>query len=91
MFINDFTTIQIICYISTAWWAVHSYLICFVGEISSPHFRVILDAENSMQRHVELRRVHRYLNHETAVKVANALISSHLDYVTHCFVTQKDI
>ena len=47
---------------------------------------VSLDAENSMQRHVanlcrisyyhlwELRRVRRYLNHETAVKVANALV-----------------
>ena len=45
-----------------------------------------------MQRHVanlchisyyhlqELRRVRRYLNHETAVKVANALVSSCLDY-----------
>ena len=53
---------------------------------------VILDAENSMQRHVanlcrisyyhlqELRRVRRYLNHETAVRVANALVSSRLDY-----------
>ena len=52
----------------------------------------ILDAENSMQRHManlchichyhlrELRRVRRYLNHEAAVKVANALVSSHLDY-----------
>ena len=51
-----------------------------------------------MQRHVanlcrisyyhlrELRRVRRYLNHETAVKVANALVSSRLDY---CFTTQK--
>ena len=28
----------------------------------------------------ELRSVWRYLNHETAVKVANALVSSHLDY-----------
>ena len=47
---------------------------------------VILTAENSMQRHVvnlcricyyhlrELRRVRRYLNHETAVKVAYALV-----------------
>ena len=46
---------------------------------------VILDAENSMQRHVanlcrisyyHLRELRRYLNHETAVKVANALVSS---------------
>ena len=28
---------------------------------------------------VQLLRVHRYLNHKTAVKVANALDSSHLD------------
>ena len=53
---------------------------------------VFLDAENSMQKHVsnlcrisyyhlqELQRVRRYLNHETAVKVANALVSSRLDY-----------
>ena len=53
---------------------------------------VILDAENSMQRYVvnlcrisyhhlrELRRVRRYLNHDTALKVANALVTSHLDY-----------
>ena len=53
---------------------------------------VILDAENSMQRRManlcrisychlrKLRRVRRYLNHETAVKVANALVSSRLDY-----------
>ena len=45
-----------------------------------------------MQRHVanlccickyhlqELQRVRRYLNYETAVKVANALVSNHLDY-----------
>ena len=53
---------------------------------------VILDKDNSMQRHVanlcltcyyhllELLRIRRYLNNETAVKVANALVSSHLDY-----------
>ena len=53
---------------------------------------VILDEENSMQRHVanlccicyyhlrELQRVCRYLNHEIAVRVANALVSSRLDY-----------
>ena len=51
----------------------------------------ILDADKSMQRHIahlccvcyyhlrELQRVHRYLTHETAVKVANAMVSSHLD------------
>ena len=56
------------------------------------NFGVILDAKNSKQRHVdnlccicyyhfqELQRVRRYLNHETAVKVANALVSSRLDY-----------
>ena len=53
---------------------------------------VILDTENSMQRHAanlchicyyhlrELRRVLGYLYHETAVKVANVLVSSRLDY-----------
>ena len=53
---------------------------------------VFLDAENSMQRHVanpccksyynlrELQRVRRYLNHKTAVKVANALVGCRLDY-----------
>ena len=62
---------------------------------------VFLDAENSMQRHVanlycisyyhlqELHRVRRYLNHETAVKVANALVSSRLDYCTHYFTILK--
>ena len=61
----------------------------------------ILDAENSMQRHVanlccisyyhlrELRRVRRYLNHETAVKVANALVSSHLDYCNSLLYNTK--
>ena len=53
---------------------------------------VMLDADNSMQRHVanlclvshyhfwELWRVCRYLTHEISVKVANDLASSHLDY-----------
>ena len=53
---------------------------------------VILDADNSMQRYVanlcgicyyhlqELRRVCMYLNHETALKVANALVSNPLYY-----------
>ena len=53
---------------------------------------VILDAENSIERQVtdlcricyyhlqELRRVRRYLNHETTVNVANVLVSSRLDY-----------
>ena len=53
---------------------------------------VILDANSSMQRHIanlcctcyyhlwELRRVRRYLNYETAVKVANTLVSSRLYY-----------
>ena len=62
---------------------------------------VILDAENSMQRHVanlcrisyyhlrELRRVRRYLNHETAVKVANALVSSCLDYCNSLLYNTK--
>ena len=62
---------------------------------------VILDAENSMQRHVanlccisyyhlwELQRVRRYLNHETAVKVANALVSSRLDYCNSLLYNTK--
>ena len=59
---------------------------------SVKNLAVILDADNSMQRRManlchicyyhlwELGRVHRYLNHETAVKVANALVSSCLNY-----------
>ena len=60
---------------------------------------VILDAENSMQRHManlcltsyyhllELRRVRRRLNYETAV---NALVSSHLDYCKSLlYITKK--
>ena len=62
---------------------------------------VILDAENSMQRHVanlcrisyyhlrELRRVSRYLNRETAVKLANALVSSCLDYCNSLLYNTK--
>ena len=80
-----------------------SFPVSLLGNTMEPaesvkNLGVILDAENSMQRHVaslcrisyyhlrELRRVRRYLNHETAVKVANALVSSRLDY---CFTTQK--
>ena len=74
-----------------------SFPVSFLGNIMEPaesvkNICVILDAENSMQRHManlyricyyhlrELLRVRRYLNHETAVKVANALVSSCLDY-----------
>ena len=37
----------------------------------------------------ELRRVRRYLNYETAVKVANALVSSRLDYCNSLFYNTK--
>ena len=62
---------------------------------------VILDAENSTQRHManlccisyyhlwELRRVHRYLNHKTAGKVANSLVSSRLDYCNSLLYNTK--
>ena len=64
---------------------------------------VILDAENSMQIHVanlchisyyhlrELRRVRRYLNHETAVKVTNALVNSRLDYCNSLLYNTKKV
>ena len=75
-----------------------SFLVSFFGNIMEPAESVknlgviILDAKNSMQRHMaylccisyyhlrELQRVCRYLNHETAVEVANALVSSRQDY-----------
>ena len=53
---------------------------------------VTLDANNLMQKHManlccvcyyhlqELWRVSRYVTHEMAVKVTNALVSSHLNY-----------
>ena len=37
----------------------------------------------------ELRRVRRYLNHETAVRVANALVSSRLDYCNSLLYNTK--
>ena len=71
-----------------------SFPVNFLGNITEPaesvkKFGIILDAENSMQRHVanlccigyyHLWELRRYLNHKTAVKVDNALVSSHLDY-----------
>ena len=82
-----------------------SFPVSFLGNImesaeSVKNLGVILDAENSMQRHMtnlcrisyyylrELRRVCRYLNHETTVNVANAFVSSRLDYC-NSFITQK--
>ena len=70
--------------------------VSFLGNVMEPaesvkNLGVILDADNSMQKHVanlsctcyyhlrKLRRVCRYLNHETTVKVANDLVSSRLD------------
>ena len=62
---------------------------------------VILYAENSIQRHVtnlchvsyyhlrELQSVRRYLSHETAVKVANNLVSSRLDYCNSLLYNTK--
>ena len=83
-----------------------SYPVSFLGNIMEPaesvkNLGVILDDDNSMQRHVanlchtcydhlwELQRVRRYLNHETAVKVANALVSSHLDYCNSLLYNTK--
>ena len=62
---------------------------------------VILDAKKIQCRHLanqccisyyhlrELRRVHMYLNHETAVKVANALVISRLDYCNSLLYNTK--
>ena len=83
-----------------------SFPVSLLGNTMEPaesvkNLGVILDAENSMQRHVanlcrisyyhlrELRRVRRYLNHETAVKVANALVSSRLDYCNSLLYNTK--
>ena len=83
-----------------------SFPMSLLGNIIEPaesvkNIGVILDAQNSMQRHVanlccisyyplrELRRVHRYLNHETAVKVANALVSSRLEYCNSLLYNTK--
>ena len=74
---------------------------CMEPAESVKNLGVILDAENSMQRHGanlcrisyyhlrELRRVCRYLNHETAVRVANAMVSSHLDYCNSLLYNTK--
>ena len=83
-----------------------SFPVSLLGNTMEPaesvkNLGVILDAENSMQRHManlcrisyynlwELRRVRRYLNHETAVKVANALVSSHLDFCNSLLYNTK--
>ena len=83
-----------------------SFPVSFLGNIVEPaesvkNLGVILDAENSMQRHManlclicyyhlrELRRDCRNLNYETAVKVANALLSSRLDYCNSLLYNTK--
>ena len=83
-----------------------SFPVSLLGNTMQPaelvkNLGVILDAENSTQRHManlcrtsyyhlrELQSVRRYLNHETAVKVANALVSSHLDYCNSLFYNTK--
>ena len=83
-----------------------SFPVSLLGNIMEPaesvkNLGVILDAENSMQRHVAilchisydhlrgLQRVRRYLNHETAAKVANALVSSRLDYCNSLLYNTK--
>ena len=83
-----------------------SFPVGLLGNIMEPvetvkNLGVILDAENSMQRHVanlcrisyyhlrELRRVCRYLNQEKGVKVANALVSSRLDYCNSLLYNTK--
>ena len=83
-----------------------SFTVSLLGNSMEPaelvkNLGVILDAENSMQRHVanlchisyyhlwELRRVRRYLNHATAVRVANALVSSHLEYCNSLIYNTK--
>ena len=83
-----------------------SFLVSLPGNSMEPaesvkNLGVILDAENSMQRHManlccityyhlrELRRVCRYVNHETAVRVANAMVSSRLDYCNSLLYNTK--
>ena len=43
----------------------------------------------SLRHNRPLQRVRSYLNHETAVKVANALVSSHLDYCNSLLYNTK--
>ena len=83
-----------------------SFPVSLLGNTMEPaesvkNLGVILDAENSMHRHVanlcrisyyhlrELQSVRRYLNHETAVKVANASVSSRLDYCNSLLYNTK--
>ena len=70
---------------------------------SVKNLSVILDADNSMQRHEanlcetcyyhlrELQRVRSYLNHEIAVKVANALVSNCMITVIYCLLHKEGI
>ena len=83
-----------------------SFPVSFLGNFMEPaesvkNLGVIMDAKNSIQRHLanlcricyyhlqELRRVRKYLNHETAVQMANALVSSRLDYCNSLLYNTK--
>ena len=85
-----------------------SFPVSFLGNIMEPaesvkKLGVILDAENSMQRHManlccicyyrlrELRRVRRYLDHEQLQRWQMPWLAVAWITVTHCCITQKGI